>query len=46
MQKVPAVGAAIGKRRLRDEQLIGRVVLQKNTAVHFTHQNFGKLSNP
>lgn len=45
MQKVPAVGAAIGKRRLRDEQLIGRVVLQ-NTAVHFTHQNFGKLSNP
>lgn len=45
MQEVTAVGAARGKRGHRDEQLIGRVVLQKST-VHCTHQDFGKLSSP
>lgn len=46
MQEVTAVGAARGKRGHRGEQLIKRVVLQKSTAVYFTHQNFGRLSSP
>lgn len=46
MQEVTAVGVTRGKRGHRDEQLIRRVVLQKSAAVHFTHQNFGKLSSP
>lgn len=46
MWEVTAVGATRGKRGLEDERFIRRVVLQKSTAVHFTHQNFGKLSRP
>lgn len=40
------MGQPDGREEHRDEQLVGRVVLQKSTAVHFIHQNFGKLNSP